>query len=290
MSTSPRHDRLLELLADRATGALTEADRAELEALLAEPDRELDAVIGGLLTAFDDPAPRPMPAGFKDRLAAEGRRLVESGALAGPAHAPPDHAPPDRARPEPAAPPAYRFPSSAGWLAAAVLALVAAAGWWPRLAGPPTYREQLAQLTEEDPGTEIIEFEAMTDPAAAGLTGKIYWSQARQEGYFRVRNLATNDPSREQYQFWFFDKSRTHPVDGGVFNLADGQLDRATGEYIFPIHAKLTVREPVMFAVTVEEPGGVVVTKQERVVMIAKPPAPPEAAPPAPAGGPSGPG
>lgn len=279
MSTSPRHDRLLELLADRATGALTDADRAELEALLAEPGRELDAVIGGLLTAFEDPTPRPMPAAFKDRLASEGHRLLESGFPAAS-----DHAQPDLARPGHAAPPAYRFPSSAGWLAAAVLALVAAAGWWPRLAGPPTYREQLARLTEEDPGTEIIEFEAMTDPAAAGLTGKIYWSQARQEGYFRVRNLAGNDPSREQYQFWFFDKSRTHPVDGGVFNLADGQLDRATGEYIFPIHAKLTVREPVMFAVTVEEPGGVVVTKQERVVMIAKPQAPPEAAPPAPTG------
>lgn len=274
MSASPRHDhdRLLELLADRATGGLTDAERLELDALLARQDREIDAAVAGLLNAFDDPAPAAMPASLKERLAAEGQRLVAAG-LTSPSAASTATAGPARA------PTAYRFPSAgAGWLAAAVFALFAAAGWWPRLAGPPTFRQELARLTTEDPATEIVDFEAMKDPAAgSGLKGKIYWSQARQQGYMRVKDLASNNPSQEQYQFWFFDKSREHPVDGGVFNLADGQIDRATGEYIIPIHAKLTVREPVMFAVTVEQPGGVVVTKKERVVMIGKPaePAPP---------------
>ncbi|MCC6675599.1 MAG: anti-sigma factor [Phycisphaerales bacterium] len=279
MSAIPRPDpsreRLLELLADRATGALSDAERAELDALLARQDREIDAAVAGLLGAFEDPAPRAMPAALKDRLAAEGQRLLASGHLTAPG--------PGEGEPAatPRAPVAYRFPSG-GWLAAALFALIAAAGWWPRLAGPPTFRQELARLTEQDPATEIVEFEAMKDPAAgAGLKGRIYWSQARQQGYMRIKDLASNDPSREQYQFWFFDKSREHPVDGGVFNLADGQVDRATGEYIIPIHAKLTVREPVMFAVTVEQPGGVVVTKKERVVMIGKPPEAPEpAAPP----------
>lgn len=280
MSASPRHDprheRLLELLADRATGALSDAERAELDVLLDRQDHEIDSAIAGLLNAFEDPAPRAMPAALKDRLAAEGERLLASGQLS--AARPGDGEPAAALR----APVAYRFPSG-GWMAAALFALIAAAGWWPRLAGPPTFRQELARLTEQDPATEIVEFEAMKDPAAgAGLKGKIYWSQARQQGYMRIKDLASNDPSREQYQFWFFDKSREHPVDGGVFNLADGQVDRATGEYIIPIHAKLTVREPVMFAVTVEQPGGVVVTKKERVVMIGKPPEPPgPAAPPA---------
>lgn len=274
MTASPRHDRLLELLADRATGALSDADRAELEAILSAQEREMDAAVAGLLQAFADPAPRGMPAGLKDRLGEEGLRLMAAGRL----RLSSDSTEPAQHR----APVAHRFPSG-GWMAAAVLAIVAAAGWWPRLAGPPTYRQELARLTEEDPATEIVEFDAMKDPAAgAGLKGRIYWSQAQQQGYMRIKDLASNDPSREQYQFWFFDKSREHPVDGGVFNLADGQLDRATGEYIIPIHAKLTVREPVMFAVTVEQPGGVVVTKKERVVMIGKPPEPP--APGGPAG------
>lgn len=272
MSATPRDERLLELLADRATGSLSDADRAELESLLARQDTEIDQAVAGLLHAFHDPAPRAMPAAFKDRLAGEGARLLASGGLrlaGGEARA---------AAPRPVA----RYSATPGWLAAAVFALLAAAGWWPRLAGPPSYRQRLDELTRADPGTRILEFEALKDPAAGtALTGKLYWSQARQEGYMRVKDLASNDPSREQYQFWFFDKSRDYPVDGGVFNFADGQLDRATGEYIFPIDAKLTVREPTMFAVTVEKPGGVVVTKQERVVMIAKPaePAPAPGAP-----------
>lgn len=270
MSATPRHEydaRLMELLADQATGSLSDAERAELDALLGRTaERDLDAAIGGMLNAFQDPAPRAMPAELKARLAKQGELMIGSthGTASGTA----------------TAPSSYRIGGSLGWLAAAAIALVAAVGWWPRLAGPPTYRQELAKLTEEDPGTQIVEFEAMKDPAAPKLSGKIYWSQAQQKGYMRVKDLGANNPSQEQYQFWLFDKSREHPVDGGVFNLADGQLDRATGEYLIPIHAKLDVRDPVMFAVTVEKPGGVVVTKQERVVGIGKPTAPASSTPP----------
>jgi len=38
-----------------------------------------------------------------------------------------------------------------------------------------------------------------------------------------------------------------------------------------PIKAKLPVGEPVLFAVTVEKPGSVVVSKRERIVVVAKP-------------------
>ena len=73
MSVTPRHDRddrLMELLADQATGSLSEADRAELDALLGRTaERDIDAAIAGMLTAFEDPAPRAMPAELKARLA-----------------------------------------------------------------------------------------------------------------------------------------------------------------------------------------------------------------------------
>ena len=40
---------------------------------------------------------------------------------------------------------------------------------------------------------------------------------------------------------------------------------------IIPITAKLSVDEPVLFAVTIEKPGGVVVSKRERIVVTAAP-------------------
>jgi anti-sigma-K factor RskA len=51
------------------------------------------------------------------------------------------------------------------------------------------------------------------------------------------------------------DASRdVHPVDGGVFDVT------STGELIIPIHNRLPVSQPTAFAVTLEKPGGVVVS------------------------------
>jgi hypothetical protein len=58
----------------------------------------------------------------------------------------------------------------------------------------------------------------------------------------------------------------SYPVDGGVFEIpADG------GEVVIPIEAKLPVGQPTLFAVTVEPPGGVVVSSRERIVLVAQP-------------------
>ena len=88
-----------------------------------------------------------------------------------------------------------------------------------------------------------------------------------QKGYMRFRGLAKNDPRVAQYQLWIFDKTRddTYPVDGGVFDV-----DKDTGDVIVPIRAKINVNEATLFAVTIERPGGVVVSKRERIVVTAK--------------------
>jgi hypothetical protein len=39
----------------------------------------------------------------------------------------------------------------------------------------------------------------------------------------------------------------------------------SSGEVIVPITAKLYIHRPTLFAVTVEKPGGVVVSKRERI-------------------------
>jgi cysteine-rich repeat protein len=54
-------------------------------------------------------------------------------------------------------------------------------------------------------------------------------------------------------------------------NSVGAMFDVQGGETIVPIDAKLRVREGVLFAVTIEEPGGVVVSDRERLVLLAQP-------------------
>ena len=55
------------------------------------------------------------------------------------------------------------------------------------------------------------------------------------------------------------------PVDGGVFDIPEG-VDKA----LIPIKNALQVDKPTLFVITLEQPGGVVKSKQEVVVAIAK--------------------
>ena len=53
-----------------------------------------------------------------------------------------------------------------------------------------------------------------------------------------------------------------HPVDGGVFDVT------RNGEVIIPIDAKIAVSNPTAFAITVEKPGGVVVSDRSRIPLV----------------------
>ena len=92
------------------------------------------------------------------------------------------------------------------------------------------------------------------------------WDPATQTGYMRIAGLPRNDPNVAQYQLWIFDGTRDerYPIDGGVFNIA-GTRD---GEVV-AIHAKLKVAVPLMFAITIERPGGVVVSDRSRLAALA---------------------
>lgn len=97
------------------------------------------------------------------------------------------------------------------------------------------------------------------------ISGDVVWSDEKQAGFMRFRGLPVNDRSKETYQLWIFDKTqdKATPIDGGVFDVA------ANGEVIIPINAKLKALEPGMFAITVEKPGGVVVSKREKIAALA---------------------
>ena len=148
--------------------------------------------------------------------------------------------------------------------------LIAIAGWYPRVASqpaPPTLADLRARV-EATPGAVRWEFAPTDDPGGAGASGDVVFDPATQRGYMRFRRLRPNDPRQSQYQLWIFDGERDdrYPVDGGVFDIPAG-----SGEIVVPITARVRVGRPALFAVTVEHPGGVVVSAREHLVVVAKP-------------------
>jgi len=115
------------------------------------------------------------------------------------------------------------------------------------------------------PAALKIKLEATKDPGGAGASGDVVWDPATQRGYLHFVGLAPNDPAAHQYQLWIFDGSRDqrYPVDGGVFDIPANATD-----VVVPIRAALNVRKAAAFAVTVERPGGVVVSGREHIVVL----------------------
>lgn len=251
-------DRLYELLAERQNGTLTDALAAELDRLLADPaaaqvEREFEASHASLLMAFADPIPARMPADAKSRMEAIGVGLI---------------APASRSVP--------RRTGSIGWIAAAIATLIAAVGWLRTPPAPPTppvvrelsVGEKLAALLK-DPATATVTLAAQKEPAAKGASAQAIWNNQKQQGYLRLKGLAQNDPTKEQYQLWIFDSTReTYPIDAGVFDVSQAQIDPATGDTLIPIRPSVPVRNPAAIAVTLEQPGGVVVTTKERLALL----------------------
>jgi hypothetical protein len=66
---------------------------------------------------------------------------------------------------------------------------------------------------------------------------------------------------------WIFDADRdpAHPVDGGVFDVPAG----ADGDVVVRIDPRLPIGRATAFAITVERPGGVVVSSRKRLPLLA---------------------
>jgi anti-sigma-K factor RskA len=274
MSTSIlKNERLVELLVQRASEGLSANEHIELNRLLAQGNysdaEQFEATAAALLLAssLED---EPLPAALKGRLEQQADAFIASTTAS-------TTTPITTLNPKPAR------SSSAGsklaWFAAAACAVLAIAGWWPRLqesrdVDSPTQaaadmkvvaraRERLlAQNT-----AMRREWKPTEDPAARGVTGDIVWDAKAQRGYMRFRGLPKNNPQELQYQLWIFDATRgdQYPVDGGVFDIPPN----ADGEVVVPILAKLPIRDPALFAITIEKPGGSVVSMRERIVVVA---------------------
>jgi hypothetical protein len=249
-------DRDFELaLADAIVG-VSDAERASLRGRLDPPAlAALETSITALQLAHVGPLEAP-PAGLMERLRADAS-----------VHAPTTPVPASAA---PLARPAERRPflfASAGWIAAAALLVGFLLRALPEDRPDPPARRATLVASARD--LVRADWSGTDDPLASGVTGDVVWSTDRQEGYLRFRSLAANDPRANQYQLWIFDPTRAdweaRPVDGGVFDVG------TNGEVVVPIDAKLEVRESARFAITLEVPGGVVVSNRERLILTATP-------------------
>ncbi len=259
-----------ELLMQRATGALSapEAD-ALAQALAKMPPGEVarwERAAAELAAAFAaaDPAMRePMPMALADRIISSGEAMVRSQPRVTPLAVAPMIAPRSNAL------------AWTGWLAAAaalVLWLVA-----PRTTERPPISVAVAPSPIATPSqlrdsllaaaAERLAWTATKDSSALGASGDVVWSGRAQRGVMRIAGLQANDRTRWQYQLWIFDTTRDqkYPVDGGVFDMPAGK-----SEVYVPIDARVPVGDAVMFAVTVEHAGGVVVSTRERIALLAQ--------------------
>lgn len=155
-----------------------------------------------------------------------------------------------------------RLVGAMGWLAAAALLAALLRG------GLPATPEQVPSLSLD---AQVAALEArgatITPWADGGPAGGVVWSDQLNSGFMRFDGLETNDPTVRQYQLWIFrgtdPGAEAHPVDGGVFDVLEA------GEVIVPIDAKLDVGSAGLFAVTIEKPGGVVVSGRDQIVAVA---------------------
>lgn len=238
-----RHPDIEELLVRRATEGLSDADAETLQTLLDEhgfadaDDYELAAAAAA--NAFALSASRDnedAPEHLKDKLLADADRFFGDDKVV--------------------ELPVRRRAFDPGWAVAAMLALALLVSVLvdpgEELVAPSEARETLLA----DAGTETIPWAQPEDPNYVQVTGDVVWNDERQEGYLRLAGMPVNDPNQSQYQLWVVDPDRdSNPVDGGVFDIPAG-----VSEVIVPIAAKLAVDEPVAFAITREQPGGVVVS------------------------------
>jgi hypothetical protein len=275
---------------------LNSSERAELNQLLSE-ERYDDAgrfeyTAASLLLAGDveNNTPEEMPYSLRERLMAQADTVAASMpaapsrqssqprviSIAGRSRST-TAAPVSGAQPAAKAPVARKpasMGSKVGWFAAAASVLIALAGWWPRLqSGDPMVESPMAATLEQkreellaQQGVLRRTWQTTPDPAASGVTGDVVWDQRTQNGYLRFRGLQANNTNEMTYQLWIFDGTRDerYPIDGGIFDIPPGQ-----SEVIVPITAKLQVRNPAAFAVTIEKPGGSVVSSRDRIVVLA---------------------
>ena len=260
------YEKLTDLLADRALHGLSDEERRELEILKAqypELDEQEFERAAAAIQLTEAMKPEPLPKHLRSKIIADaedffGQEKVDR---------------PSNVVPFPIQKVKRNHWQMAGWYAAAaclVLALIA--GWsqvkemFGEKPKAPTVAELKNELEKKANDKVKASWSPTKYPGVENVQGDVVWSNEKQQGYMRFTNLPKNDPQQSVYQLWIFDENQDekYPVDGGIFDAQNN------GEIIVPIQAKLKVGKPTLFAITIEKPGGVVVSKRDKLILTAK--------------------
>lgn len=252
-----KESELEEILAGMVLGELSDDEFRELgnvaDSASAGMVKDLEKIAALAALSGVDPS-ETMPDKLRLAITAAGRALVSAS------NAPPaptvisDVVPATRYR-------AARVRETLAWLACLAASIMALIAWQSSGGNKAITRQSLIASAPDLIQAKWVEGKT---PLAAEVRGDVVWSNSAQRGFMSFVGLPINDPTLEQYQLWIIDPSRDdEPIDGGVFNIT------SRGESIVPIQAKLTVGQPKAFAITIEKPGGVVVSTQERLPLLA---------------------
>jgi len=258
--SNSENNRWEELQVTRLLFGLTAEEKMEYDdfarQIPAEELEQLDTVVASLDVVWSDMQSEPLPEHLRHAIRSRAsQELVKKPvvSLAQPSNYPAT---------------VLRGNSYLPWFVSAVCLMLAVFTW---ITNRPTdkVRPDIAQLRAELIAANQGLVQAKWSPGptpSEGATGDVVWSAPQQQGFMRLRGLPVNTPSKEQYQLWIFAKNQsdTTPIDGGVFDIT------STEEVIIPINAKLFVQDAFMFAITIEKPGGVVVSSRERLPLLAK--------------------
>ncbi len=246
MNQENSFDRFEELDAGRAFGDLSSEEFNEWQQLAPQFLNSQEVSFDYLLTELelDKTSSTPLPSSLSEKLGETTHQFISG-----------DNNDSEDQKVTP-------FVNWLGWGIAACLAVLLLLG--PSEPKVVTVAEKF-EVLKESSGSMRLEFAPASDPYAK-VEGEVIWNDERQEGYMSLINLAANNPKENQYQLWIVDPERDElPVDGGVFDIPEG-VDKA----LIPIKNALEVDKPTLFVITLEQPGGVVKSKQEVVVAIAK--------------------
>lgn len=269
-NASPQIDRITELLADRALFGLDAAEQQELDRLRVD-SKDIDFESLERIAAAAQLASlgeiQTLPSELASKLAAQAQAEINNAAGSTQEVA---------SQTTTITPPVSSFPRREliAWFAAAAAVAFALLSVTRQSPSAADLRAELLALANTE-AAELtrVTWTATEDPTAKAASGEVVWHNGRQQGVMKFTGLPANDPTVEQYQLWIFDEEQnaSYPIDGGVFDIpATKQSANGTTEVLVKIDAKLPVVKPTMFAITIEKPGGVVVSSRERLPLLAK--------------------
>ena len=272
-------EKMLDLLTAKATGRISEEEARqlkELEEMFSEfkddHSFELAAAAIGLINLKTD---EPLPAHLRNRILDDAEQYLVADAK--------DISEQKSSETEEyqktlTFAPKRSIWQSLGWVFAAAACIALAVVIWnkprveyvqappPQITPTPTpnANEQRQQLLASSNDLVQKSWTDFDPKKPLNVRGDFVWSNSAQKGFARFQNMPVNDKSKETYQIWIFDETQKNPISAGVFDADQ------TGEIIIPMEAAIRVEKPTMIGITVEKPGGVMVSDLSKVMAVAK--------------------